>query len=271
MKRILSRLIAIAATALTLPASASTLTPHYTDLWYLPIESGWGVNVIQQHDTIFATLFVYGPDNQPRWYVGSAVRTVGASQTQFTGQLFSTVGSPFSAPWAPAAHAVTQVGNIAFNFNTPTMGTLAYTVNGVTVTKAITRQAWAGNILTGSYFGGFSANGFNCRNGIQNGPADIIGGMTVNHANFFAPTFRVAIAGTTAVCNFAGPYSQDGRMGTITQGTWSCQIPNVANPPVGVFSITQVESNQSGFTARFTASDQNCEYTGNFGGLREAP
>jgi len=270
MKRFLSRLIAIAATALTLPAAASTLTPHYTDLWYLPTESGWGVNLIQQYDTIFATLFVYGPDNQPRWYVGSAVRTVGASQTQFTGQLFSTVGSPFSAPWSPAAHSVTAVGTISFNFGTPTAGTMAYTVNGVTVTKAITRQTWAGNVLTGTYFGGFSANAFNCRNGIQNGSTGINGGMTVNHANFFAPTFRVVFAGGAGVCNFSGQYSQEGRMGSITQGNWSCQITNVANPPVGVFTITQVESNQNGFTARFTASDQNCDYAGHFGGLREA-
>src|SRR5688572_16110895 len=87
MKRLLRRLLAIAATALTLPAAASTLTPHYTDLWWLPTESGWGVNIIQQYDTMFVTIFVYGADNQPHWFVGPAVRTVGASQSQFTGPL----------------------------------------------------------------------------------------------------------------------------------------------------------------------------------------
>jgi hypothetical protein len=269
MKSLLRRLAAITATALALPASASTLTPHYTDLWYLPTESGWGVNVIQQYDTIFATLFVYGPDNQPRWYVGPAVRTVGASQTQFTGQLFSTVGSPFGTPWSPSAYSFTQVGNISFNFSTVTAGSVTYTIDNVTVTKPIVRQSWGANILTGNYYGGLTANGFNCRNGVQNGPVLINGEMTINHTNFFAPTFRVALAGTTAICTFTGPYMQEGRLGSIFQGTWSCVIPNVTNPPIGVFTITQLEATQNGFTSRFTGSDQNCEYTGYFGGVKD--
>ena len=31
-----------------------------TDLWWNPAESGWGMNVIQQGDTSFVTMFVYG-------------------------------------------------------------------------------------------------------------------------------------------------------------------------------------------------------------------
>jgi len=59
----------VAAVGISLPASATTFSIDYTDLWYIPTESGWGLNVIQQGNVMFATLFVYGTDNTPRWYV----------------------------------------------------------------------------------------------------------------------------------------------------------------------------------------------------------
>lgn len=272
MNRLLRRLAAILATALALPASASTLTPHYTDLWYLPSESGWGVNIIQQYDTMFVTLFVYGNDNQPHWYVASSVRTVGASKTQFTGQLYTTVGNAPTVPWSPSAHSFTAVGTISFNFNTVTSGTMTYTLNGVTVTKTIQRQTWAGNILTGNYLGGLTAQGSNCQNGVSNGPILIFNELTINHSNFFLPTFRVDFTagnGTDAICTFSGPYSQEGRLGSIVNGTWSCQIPNVNNPPTGTFSLTQIEATMNGVTGKFTGQDQNCTYNGFFGGVKD--
>jgi hypothetical protein len=270
MNRLLRRILAIAATALALPASASTLTPHYTDLWYLPSESGWGVNIIQQYDTMFVTLFVYGNDNQPHWYVASSVRTVGASKTQFTGQLYTTVGNAPTVPWSPSAHSFTAVGTISFDFTTVTSGTMTYTLNGATVTKTIQRQTWAGNILTGNYIGGLTAQGSNCRNGVNNGPILINGEVTINHANFFLPTITVVFPiGGSGVCTFTGPYSQEGRLGAITNGTWSCQIPNVTNPPTGVFTLTQVEATQNGVSGKFTGQDQNCDYSGFLGGIKD--
>lgn len=271
MKRFLRRLLAIVATALTLPAAASTLTPHYTDLWYLPTESGWGVNIIQQYDTMFVTIFVYGADNQPHWFVGPAVRTVGASQTQFAGPLYQTVGPVFSAPWSPAAYSFTQVGNINFTFGTATTGTMTYTVNNTPVTKSIVRQTWGGNVLSGNYLGGVSANGTNCRNGVQNGPILINGELTINHASFFSPTFRIDFSSGSgnASCTFAGPYQQEGRLGSIINGDWSCQIPNVSNPPRGTFSFTQIEATMNGVSGRFTGSDQNCDYNGFVGGYKD--
>ena len=271
MNRLLRRLLAILASALALPAAASTYSTHYTDLWYLPTESGWGVNVIHQYDTIFTTLFVYGADNTPRWYVGPAVRAVGTNG-QFTGELFSTVGSAFSAPWNPAVSAFTQVGTVNFNFSSPTSGTLTYTVSGVTVTKAIVRQTWAGNVLSGNYIGGISANGTGCRNGVSNGPILIHGELTIGHSNFFNPTFRIDFvtnAGSQASCTFVGGYSQEGRLGRVTGGTWGCSIPNVTNPPAGTFTMSQIEPTTNGLNGRFSGSDQNCNYDGFFGGIKD--
>ena len=54
--------------AVALHASA---TPHFhdaNDLWISPFESGWGINIFHQGDTLFASLFVYGQDGKARWY-----------------------------------------------------------------------------------------------------------------------------------------------------------------------------------------------------------
>ena len=49
----------------------------YTDLYYVPGEEGWGVNVVQSDDFLFLTFFIYGPDNKPTWY--TAQLTLDAS------------------------------------------------------------------------------------------------------------------------------------------------------------------------------------------------
>lgn len=274
MIRYLRRFLAAAATVLVLPAqAASTLTPNYTDLWLTGGEAGWGANIIQHYDTMFVTLFVYGADNSPRWYHGSAVRTVGASQTQFTGELYVTTGSNFAAPWNPGAFSISPVGTISFNFSSPTLGVLTYSVNGnPTVTKTIVRHTLAFNTLQGNYLGGVNANGTNCGNGVQNGPILINGEITVTQSNIASPTFTINFAtgsGLEASCTFTGSYTQEGRLGRLNSGTWSCSIPGISNPPSGVFTLSQVEASTTGFSGRFSGSDQNCTYNGFFGGTRD--
>jgi len=78
----MKRLLALAAAAFALPALASTHSTDYTDLWYLPAESGWGVNVVQQNDIVFATFFVYGPDGTPRCVSTAISRRWAASACQ---------------------------------------------------------------------------------------------------------------------------------------------------------------------------------------------
>ena len=271
MNRFVRRSLACLATAFALPAAASTYSTHYTDLWYLPSESGWGVNVAQQYDTIFATLFVYGPDGTPRWYVAPATRAVGTSG-QFTGPLYSTLGTSFALPWNPSSLAATEVGSVTFNFSSPTTGTVNYTVSGVAVSKSIVRQTWGGNVLSGNYIGGISANGTGCRNGVANGPILIHGELTIGHSNFFNPSFRIDFVtgnGSDASCTFSGTYSQEGRLGRVSGGSWSCQIPGVSSPPQGTFTLSQIEPTTNGLNGRFNGADQNCNYDGYFGGIKD--
>src|SRR5690242_17237848 len=151
------------ALALSLGARATTTLTDFSDLWYnAPAESeaGWGVNVAQQADVLFATLFVYGPDRVPHWYVASNVAATGP--TTFSGALFNIgSGTWFGAAWAGITPPQ-QVGDIAFAFDSSTHGTLTYSVNGVQVTKTIVRQTWRNDVLTGLYVGAVTGFGQAC-------------------------------------------------------------------------------------------------------------
>ncbi len=59
---------AIAVAIATLRPAAAT---DFTDLWWDPAESGWGLNVAQQADTMYVTLYVYGTTNRAAWYAAT--------------------------------------------------------------------------------------------------------------------------------------------------------------------------------------------------------
>ncbi len=131
-----------AANCTATSADRSSLT-NYQDLWWNAAESGWGVNVTHQDNTLFAALFTYGASGQGMWWVMSG----GVRQTDgsYLGALYQTTGPAFNAnPFTPIGPSnVTEVGTMRFTFGSGTNGTLTYTVNGISVTKAITRQVYA--------------------------------------------------------------------------------------------------------------------------------
>src|SRR5258706_3419445 len=91
----LLRLFAALVALLAIPALATPQPIDATDLWINPGESGWGVSVFHQGDTLFASLFVYGPDGQPRWYTASSL--VGGPNS-YSGSLVEATGPYLGAP-----------------------------------------------------------------------------------------------------------------------------------------------------------------------------
>jgi hypothetical protein len=117
---------------------------NYQDLWWAApaaSESGWGINFTHQGDTIFATWFTYDLDRAPMWLVVTALKT---GPGVYAGKLFRTTGPPFNAtPFNPANVVATEVGTATFTFSDGNHATFAYTVNGVSQSKAITREIFA--------------------------------------------------------------------------------------------------------------------------------
>ena len=133
-----------ARSANCLPATGSLATStNYQDLWWNSTESGWGINITHQDDTLFATLFTYDAAGRDLWLVMSAGNR--QADGSYFGDLYRTTGSPFdSVPFVPIGTSdVTLVGTMRLRFTDGNNGTLTYTFNGATVTKAITRQVFS--------------------------------------------------------------------------------------------------------------------------------
>jgi len=117
---------------------------NYHGLWWRSpagLESGWGVNVTHQGEKLFATWFTYDTDGTQMWLVmPDSTRT---SEGVYTGALFRTTGPAFNlTPWVGNVN-VTQVGSGTFTFTDGETGTFAYTVDGISQSKAIVRQSFA--------------------------------------------------------------------------------------------------------------------------------
>ena len=174
-------------------------------------------------------------------------------------------------PYNPGQLAVTTVGTMAVTFTSATAGTIVYNVGGVNVAKNIKRIRLADNSIVGSYIGGLATTQNGCTNGANNGtPAYFIasGGVTTTQSGS-AVTFQLqGVSGLQITCNFAGTYTQEGRLGKITGGIWSCISPT-AVVSSGTFEMTEVDVQTNGLTATFTGADNFCtSYVGRMGGLR---
>jgi hypothetical protein len=113
---------------------------NVTDLWWNPNESGWGLNLTQQEDTVFATLFTYGADGRGLWLVmpDGAMSLDGV----VTGTLYRTRGPRFDAsPWS--AIQATAAGTMTIGLDAGNSASLNYTLDGVTVNKTIIRQVFS--------------------------------------------------------------------------------------------------------------------------------
>jgi hypothetical protein len=119
------------------------LATNYQDLWWAApagVESGWGINITEQSNIIFATWFTYDVDGTPLWLSVTANNT---SPGVYTGPLYRTTGPPFNAvPFNSSAVRLVPVGSATFTFADGNDATFAYTVNGVAQVKTITRQVF---------------------------------------------------------------------------------------------------------------------------------
>ncbi|QJR14713.1 c-type cytochrome [Usitatibacter palustris] len=123
------------------PGQPTVPTLNYTDLWFDPSQPGWGINVTQHvSNKIFSLFYLYENPNKPMWI--SLPDGTWTTPTSYTGDIYRVSGPPPTGAYDTSKVGVVKVGSATFTFTTATTGTLAYTINGVTVTRAITRFAF---------------------------------------------------------------------------------------------------------------------------------
>jgi hypothetical protein len=263
MRRILGVVALLVAAFNPIPSlAANTWGTDMSDLWWNDTESGWGANVAHQGEVIFMTLFVYGADSKVRWYVASdMVSRGGADPLTFDGPLYETTGPYLGAVTFDASSIGTRaVGTATLRIPNVNSGTLSYTVDGVSVAKAITRHTFRSNDLSGSYAGAETGSVAGCAGSLSGAFQRAAQFDVVQSGNSIAIT---ATLGAGLVCTYAGNYFQSGRMGHIA-GTISCN-----DGASGSFDAVEIEASYLGFFGRYFADmGGTCTERGRLGGVK---
>src|SRR5687768_12932873 len=101
----IKRFAAILALAAALPAAAQSVpATNFTDMWWNPTESGWGISFVQHSGSnqVFAVWYTYDPREQdpatgqfkPLWFVMPGGNW--STPTTLTGAVYVLNGVPFS-------------------------------------------------------------------------------------------------------------------------------------------------------------------------------
>jgi len=232
------RAAAFAAVLSSLPAAAG----QYSDLWWNPQESGWGVNVVQQVETAFVTLFVYGADGKPTWYVAPAARIThyGTAGPLFTGALYTTLGPFHGGVFDPRQVQSRAVGQVDLEVLAKDRMRVHYTADGVSVVKEVVRQTWDQPVI-----GAFYAGQFALRQVPPGGPPvgtrDFPGDVMVH---FDAGQGFMRVDDPLRRCEYRGPYETTGKYIKFS-GTYTCSAGDGAQ---GTFQIDDLEVSANGIT-----------------------
>jgi len=113
---------------------------NYEDLWWVPTESGWGVNFAHQGNQLFATWYTYGTNNAPLWL--SALMTRQGTSNVFTGPLTRTSGPRFDNYRASdVVQPIPTVGTATASFTDGNHATFAYSTDGTGGLPVVTNQS----------------------------------------------------------------------------------------------------------------------------------
>ena len=132
----------------TVTQGSGKATVNVHGLWWgSASESGWGVNLAQQGDVVFATWFTYDDAGRGQWLVMPEGMTSG--DNAWSGALYRTTGPAFdSATFDPAQVQAVAVGNATLTFSDGNNGVFTATVDGRPTTKSIRRQVFDAAVPT---------------------------------------------------------------------------------------------------------------------------
>jgi hypothetical protein len=252
-----------------LATAFSAHATDYTDIWYIPAESGWGANVVQSdisttQSFMFVTFFIYGADNKPTWF--SANLTLDATGN-YNGPLYANTGTYYGAAWNASTAIQTQVGTASFQHTSPYTANLIYVVTSgptaITITKAIQRQTLTLIGVGGvTYPGVASVTASGCSMaGSEVTDVDVTISQPVNNNGTMSIVLNYLSSGAT--CTFAGSAIQWGKLYQIPSATYVC-----ANGFKSTVKIDELNATPHGLEFLWTAPITNgCTESGTFVGV----
>jgi hypothetical protein len=242
---------------LLLTAASRAGAVDYTDIYYIPAESGWGANVVQSDTFLFVTFFIYGPDNKPTWY--SAQLNQDASGN-FNGTLYATTGTFYAQPWKTSDQVPTVVGTASFQPTSAYTAKLVYTVTTptalvATVTKLIQRQTLTAIRIGGTYSGAQSGAYSACSNGSDNFAYIDTFNLQVDQFSGGGVTFTFAYSQLD--CTLAGTLTPFGQLYTMPTAAYSCKDLNGKTVLNTNASMTEIKATAQGIEGKISAPTVN--------------
>jgi hypothetical protein len=191
-----------------MPASAS----RYQDWWWNPNQSGQGLNIGQQGETLFVAWFTYDNNGDSMWVTLSG----NLANNIVSGDLNLFTGPKLGTPFDPTKVSSTKVGTAKITFTGLSTGVLEWTLSGTNGSMNIERFTWAPFVYAGVYY------------------TQVVGGSDCADATrsyAVSTTSEVAYDGTTikitdkmdggAQCVFTGTVKGEGSLMRAT-GTYVC-------------------------------------------------
>jgi hypothetical protein len=253
----------VVALVIALPGAAAA--GQYSDLWFNPQESGWGLNLVQQDETAFATLFVYGPDGRPTWYVASNLQVNAYSNPGgyplFEGTLYRTQGSWHGGPFNPGDVRVTAVGHMWVEVLAKDRLRLHYGAEGVAAVRELTRQSFAEEPVSTWYTSQFVlrvARADQSPIGTSHFQADVLVHLE-DGTGFIRTDDHLGRR-----CEYRGPYRQAGKLVSIS-GTFTCTAGDLL---AGSFELTDLEVTAHGITGYLRKTGSGVQEFGRFAATR---
>jgi len=232
--------------AVSMPAHALR---NYQDMWWLPTESGWGLKVLHQGDTISAVLFHYRSDRKPVWYLLSNAVISPAGEI-YSGTLFETNGPPLFGAFDPATVTTRAVGTMTLRFDSRTSAQVDYSIDGQLTSKPIQRITFKALDVNGSFIGAQTAFA-NCSNPAQVGNYIIPGSFVIAGGRLTRVTLTTSLINSGQVtCEYLGAFPQAGSLIT-GMGDFSCRNSNGATTQFGQFEVEEMHVSDHSVTINF--------------------
>jgi hypothetical protein len=134
-----ARLACATLIAFSCPAQAI----NYQDWWWNPSQSGMGVSIAQQANTVVAAWYLYGDDGKAAFLYMAGPLNGGAVGGTVEGTLYRMTGMPPGPSFNPASVVATAVGSASINFTSDTTAVLAYSYDNGSRAGTLNLQRWS--------------------------------------------------------------------------------------------------------------------------------
>ena len=229
---------------------------NYTDGWWVPSESGWGVSILQLGNSMALMFYVFDETQKPVWYRGVASNS--GNPSVFEGQMLYDRGTSYREPiFGPVSGAPEVVGTVSLRPVSLYDAVLSYTINGVTSTKQLVRISFSPERFDGTFSSVITARMNGCD---KNG--DLMGGVVAN-ASLEGSNIRLSMENLGGSCIIGGTFTQLGRLGKVSNGSYIC-----SDNTSGTVNIDGWEVSNGSFSALITTSNGGCSESGRIVGSK---